>query len=44
MFVIPGVIFGFFFSIIALNFVNTMLFTNDMGVDMAPRPSNFAIA
>lgn len=44
MFVIPAVILGFATSIPALYFVNTILFTKDMGVDMSPRPSNFAIA
>ena len=43
MFVIPSVIFGFVFSMPALTILYSYLFTDDMGVEKSPQPSQFAV-
>jgi len=43
MFVLPSVFFGFVFSVPALNGLYALLFTEDMGVDTNPWPSQFAV-
>lgn len=43
MFVIPSVIFGFVLSMPALTILYSNLFTEDMGVETNPSPSQFAV-
>lgn len=43
MFVLPSVFFGFGFSFHTLESVYGMLFTKDMGMDLTPTPSGFAV-
>ena len=43
MFVVPSVVMGFGVSFPTLKQVYGKLFTSDMGLDMTPVPSTFAI-
>lgn len=43
MFVLPSVVMGFALSFPTLLWVNSKLFTSDMGLDTDPVPSTFAI-
>jgi hypothetical protein len=43
MFVIPSVFSGFILSYPTLDWINGLLFTPDMGIDIDPHPSGNAI-
>ena len=43
MFVLPSVVIGFIVTYPSLAELNSLLFTPDMGIDVKPTPSSFAV-